>query len=326
MVIRSQERQDPANRAVLLFSNAKEYFHLGDGAISAASLLFNTTRSMEPKEWEMNTLEPSFSEFERVGWSDEFTCQKYDQHFGAVTTQSVAAMLTAAGVSKGSRVLDVCTGAGYAAGLAAARGAIATGVDFSQAQVELARERYPAATFNQGDGTALSFPDQTFDCVVNGIGIPHFSDPDAAIRESFRVLKRGGKFAFTVYDLPERAIGFGAVYRAIQTHGTMNIGLPQGPNFFLFSDPAESTKRLIAAGFDSVSVTTQPQIWRFSSMDEAFEALLNGSVRGAATLKGQGAQALEKIKAMISEIFSDYKKGEYFEVPMPVVLASAKKT
>ena len=273
----------------------------------------------------MTTSAPSFTEFERAGWSNELTCQNYDQHFGAVTTQSVTALLDAAGVRKGSRVLDVCTGAGYAAGLAAERGARATGVDFSAAQVELARKRYPAATFQEGDGTTLPFADQTFDCVVNSIGIPHFSNPDAAIREAFRVLKRGGKFAFTVYDVPERAVGFGAVYRAVQAHGTMNIGLPQGPNFFLFSDPAESTKRLVAAGFESVSVTTQPQIWSFSSSDEAFEALLHGSVRGAATLKGQDAEALKKIWATISEIFSGYKQGDRFEIPMPVVLTSAKK-
>ena len=273
----------------------------------------------------MTTSAPSFAEFERAGWSNGLTCQKYDQHFGALTTQSVTALLDAAAVRKGSRVLDVCTGAGYAAGLAAERGARATGVDFSAAQVELARERYPTATFQEGDGTRLPFADQTFDCVVNSIGMPHFSDPDTAVREAFRVLDRGGKFAFTVYDVPERAVGFGAVYRAVQAHGTMNIGLPQGPNFFLFSDPAESTKRLVAAGFESVSVTTQPQIWSFSSLDEAFDALLHGSVRGAATLKGQDADALKKIWATLSDIFNRYKHCERFEIPMPVVLASAKK-
>ncbi|WP_432785791.1 methyltransferase domain-containing protein [Cyanobium sp. BSA11S] len=98
----------------------------------------------------------------------------------------------------------------------------------------MARAHYPAATFQEGDGTSLPFSGETFDSVINSIGMPHFADPDAAIGEACRVLGKGGKFAFTVYDAPERSVGFGAVYQAVKEHGTMNVGLPQGPNFFSF--------------------------------------------------------------------------------------------
>jgi ubiquinone/menaquinone biosynthesis C-methylase UbiE len=274
----------------------------------------------------LNALEsPSFQEFEYAGWSDEGICEKYDQHFGAVTRQSINALLDSAGVTKGSRVLDVCTGAGYAAGLAAARGARATGVDFSSAQVKLARVKYPAATFEEADGTALPFDAETFHSVVSSMGIPHFADPDAAIREAFRVLKRDGIFAFSVYDVPERAVGVGAIYRAVQAHGTVNAALPEGPPFFLFSDSAEAARRLSAAGFASISSAIHPQIWRLASVDEATEAVLQGSVRAGATLRAQPAQAQLRIREAIVEMLNPYKQGAFYDVPMPIVLTTGTK-
>jgi hypothetical protein len=63
----------------------------------------------------------------------------------------------------------------------------------------------------------------------------HFPNPDIALRKAFRVLKVGGRIAFTVWD--KRAVGFGAVYAAIRAHGSLDVDLPAGPNFFLLSDP-----------------------------------------------------------------------------------------
>lgn len=70
----------------------------------------------------MSTFDQNFRAFELAGWSDKTICHQYDAHFAAITQQSVDALLDAVDAKRGARVLDVCCGAGYAAGAAAARG------------------------------------------------------------------------------------------------------------------------------------------------------------------------------------------------------------
>ncbi|MGT2433279.1 class I SAM-dependent methyltransferase [Cupriavidus basilensis] len=193
----------------------------------------------------------SFQEFERAGWEDPATVSGYDQNLSGVTIQSIGALLDAAAVGDGTQVLDVATGAGYVAAAAARRGAHPVGIDFAAAQVGMARQRYPDLRFEQADAQALPFEPGTFDAVVNAFGMCHLPDPDLALREALRVLKPGGRVAFTVWDVPERAVGFGALYAAVRAHGTLDVGLPAGPNFFLFSDPDACAKALLGAGFVS---------------------------------------------------------------------------
>src|SRR5207253_4026774 len=141
------------------------------------------------------------------------------------------------------------------------------GLDFSPAMIAAARARNPALDFREGDTEALPFGDATFDAVVMNFGMLHLARPEAAIAEARRVLRPGGRFAFTVWGAPELAVGFGLVVRAVEKYGTPDVGLPEGPPFFQFSDAVACRKTLTAAGFSDVDVVTLPLTWVMKSPD-----------------------------------------------------------
>jgi len=133
----------------------------------------------------------TFKEMEQSGWHSK--ASTYDALVGQITMQAMDALLDAAGVVAGVRVLDVACGPGYGAGAAVGRGANAVGVDFAEAMVEEANKNFPGAEFQAGDGEKLSFEDSCFDAVICPFGLLHMPEPERAVSEAFRVLRSGGR-------------------------------------------------------------------------------------------------------------------------------------
>jgi SAM-dependent methyltransferase len=249
----------------------------------------------------------SFHDFEQAGW--ERAAEFYGDAFGSLTPQTAPALLEAVGAARGRRLLDVASGPGFIAGAAAGLGSDVVGLDFAPAMITEARRRWPALTFREGDAESLPFDAGSFDAVVMNFGLLHLARPDAALADAHRVLRPGGRYAFTVWAAPERAVAFGLALRAIEEVGNPNVPLPEGPPFFRFSDAAETARTLEPIGFTDVEVRELPLVWRLRSADEVFEALSRGGVRTAAVLRAQTPAALDG----------------GFAVPMPAVLASATK-
>jgi ubiquinone/menaquinone biosynthesis C-methylase UbiE len=273
----------------------------------------------------MNEPYPGFHEFERAGWEDTEVVRHYEREIAALTRQSTAALLAAGAVGAGSRVLDVACGPGFLTVPAGERGASVTGVDFSSAQVALASRRYPGLRFEVADAGALPFPDSSFDAVLSSFGMLHFPDAGAAAAEACRVLVPGGRFAFTVWDKPERAVGMGALLRAVRAHGRTDIAIPAGPDFFALSEPVNSQALLLAAGFEKPTAEYVPQVWRVTAPESILEAFQRATVRMRALLQAQSPEQMAQIRAAVREEISAYRQGDSYELPMPALLATGYK-
>jgi SAM-dependent methyltransferase len=266
----------------------------------------------------------TFHDFEHAGW--ERAATHYADAFGSLTAQTTDALLDEIGARPGLRLLDVACGPGFISGAAAARSLDVVGLDFSPAMVAEARRRHPSIAFREGDAEHLPFADATFDAVVMNFGLLHLERPDVAIADAHRVLRPGGRYAYTIWSEPEKAVGFGMVLKAIEQHGRTDVGLPEGPPFFRFSDVAESRRALEDGGFQDVAVRTLPLTWTLTSSESLFEALSRGGVRTAAVLRAQTPDALERIQSAVRRSVERYARGGRFEVPMPAVMASATKS
>ncbi|MEO8454740.1 MAG: methyltransferase domain-containing protein [Sphingomicrobium sp.] len=142
--------------------------------------------------------------------------------FGALTerySKGIAErMLDLADVTSGDRLLDLGTGTGLLARLAAARGANAVGIDHSagmlgQAQASADQDGVGGRTeFVAMDAEALDFNDEAFDVTVSLFVLRHLPNPLTAAREMHRTLKLGGRLVTSIGARPSlfSASGLGA--------------------------------------------------------------------------------------------------------------------
>lgn len=124
---------------------------------------------------------------------------------------AVARLVSAAGVEPGDAVLDVGCGTGSVAITARRAGAEVVGVDLARRMLELARENVAIADTGgvewlEGDAEHLPFRDGAFDAALSNFGHVFAPDAEAAGRELVRVVRPGGRVAFTAWS-PDGLVG-----------------------------------------------------------------------------------------------------------------------
>jgi SAM-dependent methyltransferase len=266
----------------------------------------------------------AFKELEQSGW--EAGAPIYDIMVGAFTQQAVDRLLDATQIRETFDVLDVACGPGYGAGRAAALGAKARGIDFAPSMIEEARRNFPQAAFQEGEAEALDFDDASFDAVICNFGLLHMAEPEKAMAEAYRVLRSGGRYAFTVWCGPDRGPSyFSLLFGAIQAHANMDVPLPPAPPLFRFSDADACRQALMAEGFINPQVTDFAVTWRPASAEMLLEFIQKCAVRGRMLIDLQKSEVRDQIYRAIREGAKQFERHGRLEAPWPAVLVTARK-
>ncbi|WP_181391924.1 class I SAM-dependent methyltransferase [Deinococcus irradiatisoli] len=221
----------------------------------------------------------------------------------------VAALLDAAGVTAGSRVLDVACGPGTVARQAAERvgpGGAVSALDLNPAMLEVARTEpapdAPQIAWQHGSAQALPYPDAAFSAVTCQQGLQFFPDRPGALREMRRVLEPGGRVAALV----NRAHGENPLFGLLNAAGLKHVGVPLFAAPFSLGDREELERLLTEAGFEDVEVTAHTRTVRFPQPETFVPMILQGAAAAVPELAALSVSQREALHARITDDLSGW--------------------
>ena len=243
-------------------------------------------------------------------------------------------MLDAAGVTTGTRVLDVAAGAGGQT-LAAARRTGPTGsvlaTDISSTILAYAAESAAEAGLTnvetlEADGESLDgLSPGSFDAVISRLGLIYFPDQPRALAGMHRALCDGGRVAAIVYSTPDRNQFFSLPVTIIRERAQLPPPQPGQPGPFSLGAAGVLHAALTTAGFGDVTVDAIDAPLRLPSATECvrFEQESFGALHQM--LAGVAADERPSVWAEISAALEKFQTPSGFVGPCELLVGSGTK-
>ncbi|WP_037604469.1 class I SAM-dependent methyltransferase [Streptacidiphilus rugosus] len=262
-----------------------------------------------------------FDGHERRMWAG--AADAYAGSFAALCGATAGALLDAAEVRAGTRVLDVGTGPGTVAAAALALGAEVVAVDAEPGMVALAAANAPGAQVRHAVLPALPFPDDAFDAAVANFVVNHVEDPRAALRELRRVVRPGGRVAVTIWHGTENS-AMSLFGLALDEAGVRRPARPTLP--VDFARTAEGLRGLLEqAGW--AEAVGRELAWTHREHPEVWWSGPAGGVAGIGmTVTGQPPATVARIKSAYDRLAAERVAGDgLIDIPALALLASGRR-
>ena len=232
----------------------------------------------------------------------------------------------------GHSVLELAAGLGDTGLLAAQLVAPGGGVlltDGSEKMVEAARQRAEEVGATNVElrtmqAEWIDLPTATVDGVICRFGYMLLVDPEAALRETRRVLKSGGRVALAVWDDLERNPWMKVLREALVAPGLAPATVPDGPGPFALGSEEAVGDLLATAGFEDVEVQPLDLVIGAASLDAWWDQIMQTSITTAEIVRGMAPADHYALRDLVDAGYSPYVRDDgSLEVPARALVAAA---
>jgi len=207
------------------------------------------------------------------------------EYMREATMPVTARLLDVLDLQPGQTVLELAGGPGEVGLLAIERvrpGGRLIESDTAEEMVDLVRQRVAGLGVDDIearviDAEWIDLPTASVDAVVCRWGYMLMADPNAALRETRRVLRPGGRVSLAAWAGPDRNEWSSVVGAELVRRGVFERPGPGEPGQFAWADPATITEHLEGAGFTDPRVETVEFTFRYADLDEWWDIQIDQS-------------------------------------------------
>ena len=232
----------------------------------------------------------------------------------------------------GETILELAAGPGdtgfAAAALLGNEGQLIS-TDFSSEMTEVARRRGRElgllnVEYRTMDAEHLELEDDSVDGVICRFGFMLMSDTEAALAETRRVLRPGGRLVLATWRGPERNPWVAIGGRILTARGFMPPNEPGAPGMFTMSDHGRVESLLAAAGFTDVLIDDVPVRMPYGDVDEYVTATRDTGGAFARAFNEASEEEQRAITQELAEAFTPFEVDGGLALPGLALVALAR--
>ena len=192
--------------------------------------------------------------------------------------------------------------------------------DFTSEMVAAARQRAEElgvqnAEFKVLDAERMDLKTDSVDGVLCRWAYMLMIDPPAAFAETRRVLRPGGRLAFSVWAARERNPALSLVGGVLESQGHIPPPDPEAPSAFAMADPGRIRELVVGAGFDVPEIEEVAFRWLFADRDAYWRYVTDTSASSSSILRSLSPEGQAKVREQVHEVARQFQSGEGYDFP-----------